>query len=600
VFQASRNQGNAILVCLGVMTVLAILVSVAASVTSHQARMAERDRVRQAAIEVADGALEMLFFGWRKISSTTTAPITSPLTSSAFDTEIPMPTAQDFPHTSRFTASRQPNTAFILSNYQVQAVTPLLEPVETTTTPPPQSTGSGAGTYSYYYLASADVTLPIVNGKVTAKVRRVFEKKITSPWNWAIYFQDDLEIHPNTSLTLDGWVHTNGNLYTASDKLTLTDRMTYVGEWNVGYAPSDVLHNNVLNPPSSPVTPVDLPPGKDQNWVPFGWYLNGIFDTADGNTNNDGYRELIEKPDAGSDALAEKRYYNQASVRIEIDGTNSVTIRNAAGEICDNTSASGTTKRLLYDTFKDGQAIRTNRSFQDNREQAVVRVVDVDIARVRQSFSSLGSEAFIGVIHISDTSASQTGGTPKRAIRIINGQSLPTGGLTIASDNPVYIKGNFNTGGDSPLSNSGDVTKPTVNGYERQPAAIIGDAITVLSKDFSDSNAGGNLSNRPAANTTVNAAILAGNLPSENGSYSGGAENFVRFLEDWTAKTFTYYGSMVQLYRSKQGIGTWGKGNVYLPATLKWQFDEKLLEASPPGKLVTVSYLQQQRWYLTY
>ena len=60
------------------------------------------------------------------------------------------------------------------------------------------------------------------------------------------------------------------------------------------------------------------------------------------------------------------------------------------------------------------------------------------------------------------------------------------------------------------------------------------------------------LSARVASKTTVNAAIVAGIVPSSavggDGTYSGGAENFPRFLEIWGEDTtFTYYGSMIQL-----------------------------------------------------
>ena len=90
------------------------------------------------------------------------------------------------------------------------------------------------------------------------------------------------------------------------------------------------------------------------------------------------------------------------------------------------------------------------------------------------------------------------------------------------------------------------------------------------------------------------------------GTYSGGGENFVRFMEDWTGKTFTYYGSMLNLFTSSQGVGAWGSANTYLPPTQNWYFDSTLsIDAngdpvSVPGYVSTVAYLQQQRWYLQY
>jgi hypothetical protein len=136
----------------------------------------------------------------------------------------------------------------------------------------------------------------------------------------------------------------------------------------------------------------------------------------------------------------------------------------------------------------------------------------------------------------------------------------------------------------------------------------MGDAITLLSNNWNDANSGAGLAAQVASNTTVNAALVSGNVPTgTSGSiYSGGGENFVRFLEDWTGKTFTYYGSMLNLYASAQGTGLWGYGNYYLPPTQYWYFDSSLSVDSSgnpvtvPGYISTVAYLQQQRWYLQY
>src|SRR5205085_7507660 len=45
--------------------------------------------------------------------------------------------------------------------------------------------------YSLFYLATVDVTVPALAGNVTAKVRRVFEKKFDLPWTYAMFFVDD-------------------------------------------------------------------------------------------------------------------------------------------------------------------------------------------------------------------------------------------------------------------------------------------------------------------------------------------------------------------------------------------------------------------------
>jgi hypothetical protein len=172
--------------------------------------------------------------------------------------------------------------------------------------------------------------------------------------------------------------------------------------------------------------------------------------------------------------------------------------------------------------------------------------------------------------------------TTIRGIRLINGYRLPAAGfyngLTIVSANPVYIKGNYNTStnsGDAVPSNSGTYTDPDASGYSRKLAAVIGDSINVLSGAWSDLASTSSISARAATNTTINAALVGGIVPSSGGNYSGGGENFVRLLEDWKNNTLCIYGSMVELYVSKQANSAWdGAGTNYTaPLTSKLYWD---------------------------
>ena len=110
------------------------------------------------------------------------------------------------------------------------------------------------------------------------------------------------------------------------------------------------------------------------------------------------------------------------------------------------------------------------------------------------------------------------------------------------------------------------------------------------------------MGSRNATPTTINAAIVAGIVPSGLGtgsnSYSGGAENFPRFMETWgTGNTFTYNGSMVELFLSKQNTDKWGSSNVYGPPRRNWAFDPLFYTSPPPGTLTLVSY-NKERWFV--
>jgi hypothetical protein len=578
---------------MSVLATLLVTAAIAIEYTTAIHRNVQRSRWLNNATTVGDGSMELLFGYWREVCRGNT---NVPLPTSAF-AAVPLPTSTQFPDALNFSATRAADStgSFTIANYGVQAVDPELNPISSNATPPP-GIGMSATSATYNYLASADVTFAAMGSKMTAKVRRVFQKQQLSPWNWAIFYVDQLEIQPGPPFTVTGWVHTNGDLYTGHNTLTFADKVTYGRDWTVGFAPGDSRSPVGSGPetPTSPVWPSNLPPAMDVAHQPFGLDSSRIVNTTDSNPNNDSYHELIEQPVAGySDPLAGTRYYDQAGVKILIDGANNVTIYDAGNTVV-NSHSTGTDLQD-YNVFTS--AITTNQTIQDNREASSVRVATLDVGKITAAVKNGSLTNFNGIVYITDTSAAANGVGEKRGIRLKNGTVMPTGGLTVASGNPVYIQGDYNTGGPNPPSNTGNPLQPQINGYDRQPSSVIADAVNILSNSWSDSNSGSGLGARTASSTTVNTAILSGIIPSANNIYSGGAENFPRFLEDWTNKTLTYYGSMVELYQSKQAIGIWGKDNVYNPPNRQWFFDKTFQVYSPPGSLMVYSYVKG-RWFL--
>jgi hypothetical protein len=404
--------------------------------------------------------------------------------------------------------------------------------------------------------------------------------------------------------------------------------VTYGSDWSIGYMPGDLYHT-VPPAPQSPNYLSNLPPARDQALQPFG--LDATQLLAGGNPNDDSYRELIEPPSAGADPLAYARYWDQASVVIKIDASNNVTIGrpNSDGSITDyNVPPSNPNFAIyhpLYAMFVG--AISTNQSIQDNREGAPIRLATLDVSLIENADPGgnngngvkYKAPNFNGIVYIFDASA--TSGA-RRGIRIKNGSKIPLNptlgmsGLTVVSNNPVYIQGDFNTGGTgnsvpsnnpSNLNPDGTYINPTtppnstVPGYTRAPTSVLADAVNILSANWIDGNSGASLSSRPATSTTVNAAIISGIVPTNvynNGGYSGGAENFPRFLEDWTSKPLTYYGSMVELFKSQQSIGEWHYGAPFYNAPAReWFFDNNFKMNPPPGSIMLYSYIKG-RWFV--
>ncbi|MGB9435604.1 MAG: hypothetical protein WBQ89_25370 [Candidatus Acidiferrum sp.] len=185
----------------------------------------------------------------------------------------------------------------------------------------------------------------------------------------------------------------------------------------------------------------------------------------------------------------------------------------------------------------------------------------------------------------------------RRVIKLVNGADLtpvgtcPTGvtcGLTISTENPVYIQGDYN-------ANLGGAQW----GSAETPASVTADAVTLLSDQWNDANSfaspystGNNF--RQGTTTWYRLAILAGATvpfpqPTFNGvgddyGTDGGVHNFLRYIEAWGG-TLEYNGSIIDMYTSRQANGTFKCCNtVYSPPTRGYNFDTNFLNPSllPP------------------
>ena len=181
------------------------------------------------------------------------------------------------------------------------------------------------------------------------------------------------------------------------------------------------------------------------------------------------------------------------------------------------------------------------------------------------------------------------------AVKLENGSEIPNPsfgwgkdlyGTTFATNAPLYVKGNYNADGKS---NTGSSTVPDEAGATKEPpAALMADAITVLSNSWDDKYSMSRMSKRATSSyTEVAAAFLTGLVPSDkndNKWYSGGVENFPRFLEDW-GTTFRYRGSMVSLFESEVQTEPWaGTGSIYDPPKRDWGFNTLYSRGYyPPG-----------------
>jgi hypothetical protein len=643
--QKPGERGSTLVVTISVVATILVLLGAAVNYTTHISRISQRSRKTAMAMEIADGHLETLFTNWRNISriqvmqaikkkisvSATALPTQYFFTSGdgVYPGYNPGPTADPDPTTTGLTAPPPlialpaktlfpTETNYVIGQYRIQAVDPMItldasenSALATTTAPPAAfgpNTSTANGQYSYFYLASVDVSVPTLNGSVTAKVRRVFEKKFDEPFTFAMFYMDDLELWPASPLSITGPVHTNGNLYigtsnftapTATETTPTSGRVTFSTTYVNGPSPNDPLPTHTAASATAPNLPANQPPMTQAPYLPYGWNLNLDASTS----NNQSYHELIERPDpaAASDPISSVRFYTQAAYRVLIDDSvppDNIKIYDTTGALAPKNNGDG---KVINDALTvNSTGLIDQAIIQDVREGGSVRLTTVDVG-------AISSKSTLKMIYISDTTAGNPTTTvngvnyttTKRGIRIKNAATItPPEGLTFVSENPVYVQGDFNSG-PAPPSNSGTYTSNLGSGYTWKPCAIVADAINILSNAWNDATA---TNSRVASPTTVNAALVTGNVPSDGNYYSGGGENLIRFLENWSGQSFTYYGSMIQLWKSKQATGVWtGAAGVYTsPTTNKWYYDTHFATTVPPGNFQLAAYLQQQRWYQVY
>jgi len=237
--------------------------------------------------------------------------------------------------------------------------------------------------------------------------------------------------------------------------------------------------------------------------------------------------------------------------------------------------------------------VRTN-IFTDQREMKSVIVTEIDVGHYAKwivtNWNVLlkfppGSGTYPAILYVADERAGTS--TQMPAVRLTNGVSLPVnGGLgwTVATPNPLYVLGNYNCTNAAYLG--------TTNTSAAVPAALMSDALSILSSAWDDSKSSANFTLRKASDTTVNAAILTGNVPSTGPNFtqfSGGVLNLARLLEDWNSPsthTLTLNTSLVNLFSSKVATNRFSNPGIYYdPPTRQFHGDSNFLNPAklPPG-----------------
>ncbi len=458
---------------------------------------------------------------------------------------------------------------------------------------PQYSTTIASGSYQSLIGNETDyvITSTATNSKnASVQLTQVVQYTLIPLFQFGVFYGQgvDLEMAPGTAMTFAGRVHANSNIYMeavpANGSLTLTSYLTTAGDI-YRYLKRDGPSVRDTNPTIANASGVQQALNFDHfnngangwaAWTASQWEAQAlstfggtVLDSAMGvqqipppipalfnNPSNPDVvsHELIEPANASdSSALAAAKLYNQAGLVI----MNGVATVGANGSPVSLASCAAGT-------------FTTTGSFYDGRQGMTMHITQVDIGLL----TACGKMPANGILYVANS------GDSSQAVRLVDGATLPAGGLTVVSEDPVYIQGNYNT-------------------VNKQPASVMGDAITVLSNNWGPDGydtsmaaiSGSNqLTKYPASNTTVNAAFALG--PSSESTLNNGngqLENSIRFLENWSGVTFTYSGSIISLWHSLRATGAWvnsaGNASVgyYFPPTRAWSYDSTLVTSPPPG-----------------
>ncbi len=397
-----------------------------------------------------------------------------------------------------------------------------------------------------------------------------FKAALVPLFQFAVFYDNDLEISPGPDMSILGRIHTNGDLWlNPYADLNIDSYVTSVGKIKHGprgsYASvrsGDVLIKNTEGSYKNMKN-------SDGSWLDNDetkWYDSAATRWG-GRVQDEAFgQERLNMPITSGDPLnIIKRYdggANPDSYELEADA-----------KIID-----GAYMAVVGGVWQDVTSLLpagtvTTGSFYDNREKKMVNTTNIDMSRLKTS-SYFPSN---GVIYSSDRRA----GT-YNALRLTNGSDL-SNPISIFSENPMYVQGDYNTA-------------------NKQPACIAADAVTFLSNSWNDANSAtssSSYSSRIPTPTACNASIMTGNTQMTSTVDNGGLENLPRFLEDWDYnKKYSILGSIVNLWHSEQATGAWKVGSpIYHPPIRDWSYDNDLDDPSKlPPKTPQIQIFIRTGW----
>jgi len=474
-----------------------------------------------------------------------------------------------------------PSTGFITTTYENSAAFPLGAQVNSYIT----SAGDSFNT-------TDDDATPVVvkpyivrstcqhpaNTNIVITINQTILVKLTYAFQYAVFYNDDLELFPGKEMKFTGRIFSNKNIYLGSDgsKLKIDSEYLrtagsiynfrkdgsnkYDGIVDIKVAGTTSNYVDMHNPPSPYPAPLD---STDPNWITDSQSAWNV-------TVQTGANSTTKKAVPVVGSIQPGGYYNNNADIVVVNGsiTQGGTPLNQGGSPSKPNSIPAETITTT-----------TGNTFYNARESTYVQMTTIDVRKLagyanptdpNPTFPNhLVSSNPKGVLIYATVNNASGGREP--GVRLKNGSQIyNTPGLTVVTNDPLYIQGNYNT--------------------TNKPSAVICDSVNILSNQWAQGTT-------PSTDVTVNTAFIAGVDTTASGNYNGGLENYPRLLEDWSKVTLNITGSFVEMWNTQIAHGAWKTGGYSPPKNRNWSYNTNFTSGSMPPFTPRAVEAQRTAWW---
>ena len=596
-FFISSDSGSGLIITLMIMTLMSIMITGFHKVMSRDAVSTKYAKDSQSAFYAGEAGMNIRasvirdIFDNFSIPSGTAPTTTDPCTSGNMG-------SGDYACLNYTVGSHNVTTYLVPNASNPQVITV-----------PQGDAFQGLTAQEFTYTAYAK-SLNVKTNSVDSQLEMRFRLRTVPLYQFGAFYNKSMEIFPRFAYTMIGPIHVNGNLHIltgSSANVSIDGQITVTGNAYRGARYRNECGTKILQV-KDPSTYRSIFSCTNNTQITSSYVVpwNGMIKLS--------VPSVSVPPISALSVSSTNAYYSRADLRLalKLNGSNvpDTTSHPTTGVVVNHPSgfkdnASSTTLNGCAGSIS-GKAVGSS-TFFNARENKTIRVLDVDMQGLFNCIKN--NSAIMGGKLLSDTTdgglvfhmtvtGNNSSGINNYGVRIRNGAQLkstvsgaPTiKGMTLITDQPLYVMGNFNS-------------------TTKKPVALLTDALNLLSNNFSDSSCssktGGGActssNRRVSANMTVNAALVSGTVEGQGNDGSGaidssGLMTFPNLLEDWTSRTLTISGSMVSIGTSTHVNQQLMVGMpYYVPPTRAWSYDISFNNPAnlPPMSLQLV-YLKEE------